>query len=142
MNTSNVVQATEERVTDAAVRASEKAGELAGAFKAQVAQFKEKAGEFGDRLRVAATEAKDGLVETGKATQEKLSEGIDRAGESYDDVKDSLGEVVSDLLDQAASASEKVANYVRANPGRSFAAAVALGYIASRLVKSRRAKKR
>lgn len=141
MNSNNITQATEERVTDAAARASEKAGELASAFKVHVAQFKEKAhevaakaGDLTDRLRVAAVEAKDN-------TQEKLSEGLERAGAGYEDVKDNLGEVVSDLLDQAATVSDKVAGYVRAHPGRSFAAAVAVGYIASRLIRGRRAKK-
>ncbi len=140
MSSNNVVQATEERVTDAASRASEKAGELAGAFKAHVAQFKDKASDLSDRLRTAASEAKEGLVETGKHTQERLSEGLDRAGAGYEDVKDNLGEVVSDLLDQAATISDKVSGYVRQNPGKSFAAAVAVGYIASRLIRSRRKK--
>lgn len=80
------------------------------------ARVKEKAGEVSQDLSAGYAVAKD-----------KLAEG-----------KESAIELFNDLIDSLGSTTAKVGDYVKKNPGKSFAAAAIVGLIATRAMSKRR----
>lgn len=83
---------------------------------AVAARVKEKASDLSQDVSAGYAVAKD-----------KLSEG-----------KESAMELFNDLIDQLGSSTARMGDYIKKNPGKSFAAAAVVGLIATRAMSKRR----
>jgi len=71
---------------------------------------------------------------------DKIHEKIEGAKEGFSAGKEAAAEMVGDLVDRAGSMTDRIGNYVRANPAKSVAIGVVAALVLSRLFSSRQAR--
>ncbi len=79
----------------------------------------------------------DVLANKVESAGDSLAAYVEKAGEGMRGLGDQISTVASDVMEQSSKAGQKATAYVRANPGKSFAVALAAGYIVARLMRRR-----
>ena len=77
----------------------------------------------------------DALVKGIDKAGDSLATYVEKAATSVRGFGDQIGSVSSAVMEKSVKAGEKVTAYVRANPGKSFAVALAAGYIVARMMR-------
>lgn len=87
-------------------------------------KVRELAAHAGEQIAAGAATVKQGASAAVDAARDKLVEG-----------KEATADVVEDLLAEARSVAHRVGDYIKANPGKSFAAAALVGWLAMRRIR-------
>ena len=98
-----------------------------------------------DRLQEHGADAKAEAGSVAARVKEKagevsqdLSAGYAIAKDKFVEGKDSAMELFNDLIDQLGSSTARMGEYVKKNPGKTFAAAAIIGLVATRAMSKRR----
>jgi ElaB/YqjD/DUF883 family membrane-anchored ribosome-binding protein len=96
---------------------------------------KDKVEESLSRVGEMAAEAGEQIANRSASLKHSAGVAIDQARDKLVEGKDASVELAADLLDHARSAASRIGHYIKANPGKSFAAAALLGWLAARQIR-------
>jgi ElaB/YqjD/DUF883 family membrane-anchored ribosome-binding protein len=116
---------------------TETIGNLSERVGHSVEVAKQKVREGVETAKQKLTESSEKLGEKAEALKSKVADGVEVAKEHFAATQETVSDLLGDVATSATQISERVGTYVRANPGKSIALAVAAGVLLSKAFGSR-----
>lgn len=109
--------------------------ELGARLASALHTAKDKMQESLTKVGEMASEAGDQIASRSASLKHSAGVAMEHAREKLVEGKDASIELAGDLMEHAVSAATRVGHYIKANPGKSFAAAALLGWLAARQIR-------